>query len=98
MLCLHLLHSHLQSIFSEHHVLGLHLLRCCVGDLLEGEIQVVPYEGECAENDEEYYEREKLAVCCVRSRLKVGIGRVKDTSRLSEAEVGLTSVPKPYLR
>lgn len=65
---------------------------------MEGEIEVVPYEGEYAENDQEDDEGEKFAMRCVSSRQKGGHWASKDTSRLSEAEVGLMSVPKPYLR
>lgn len=73
-----LLHSHLQSILGEHHILGLHLLGGRIGDLLKSKIEVVSYKGKCAENNEENDERKEFAMPCVSSRLKSVNWALKD--------------------
>jgi hypothetical protein len=68
-----------------------------MGDLLEGKVEVISYESECREDNEEDEEWKKFTIHRVNSRLKKGIGALL-TLRLSgvvEGVLELTNVPKP---
>jgi hypothetical protein len=60
-LILQLLHAHLHAILCEDDVVGVHLIRGGVGDLLEGDVEVIGDEGRARQNCEEEEEGEEFA-------------------------------------
>jgi hypothetical protein len=52
-----ILHTHAHAILGEHNILRFHLFGRSIGNLLDGEINIIPNEGCDPDNNEEKYQR-----------------------------------------